>query len=173
MAKRNVSPSASITAPELLAVLRRIEARGALDTAHRVHQHCGKVFRYAVATGRAQRDPSGDLHGAIPPAQEHHHPTITEPKRVGELLRAIAGYSGSYITRGALQLAPLVFVRPGELRKAEWSEFDLDQAEWHIPAHKMKAVHIVPLSTQAVSILRDLHATDGHGALRVHRCARQ
>ena len=158
-------PIGEINAPELLAVLRRIEARGALDTAHRVHQNCGKVFRYAVATGRAQRDPSGDLRGAIPPAQEHHHPTITEPKRVGELLRAIAGYSGSYITRGALQLAPLVFVRPGELRKAEWSEFDLDQAEWRIPGHKMKmkAVHIVPLSSQAISILRELHPLTGIG----------
>jgi integrase len=158
-------PIGDVTAPELLAVLRRIETRGALDTAHRVHQNCGKVFRYAVATGRAQRDPSGDLRGAIPPAQEHHHPTITEPKRVGELLRAIAGYSGSYITRGALQLAPLVFVRPGELRKAEWSEFDLDKAEWRIPAHKMKmkAVHIMPLSTQAVLILRELHALTGTG----------
>ena len=103
-------PIAEINAPELLAALRRIEARGALDTAHRVHQNCGKVFRYAVAIGRAQRDPSGDLRGAIPPAQEHHHPTITEPKRVGELLRAIAGYSGSHITRGAPQLAPLAFV---------------------------------------------------------------
>lgn len=158
-------PIGDVNAPELLAVLRRIETRGALDTAHRVHQNCGKVFRYAVATGRAQRDPSGDLRGAIPPAQEHHHPTITDPKRVGELLRAIAGYSGSYITRGALQLAPLVFVRPGELRKAEWTEFDLDKAEWRIPAHKMKmkAVHIVPLSTQAVLILRELHALTGTG----------
>ncbi len=158
-------PIADITAPELLEVLRRIEARNALDTAHRVHQNCGKVFRYAVATGRALRDPSGDLRGAIPPGIEHHHPTITEPKRVGELLRTIAGYSGSYITRGALQLAPLVFVRPGELRKAEWSEFDMDNAEWRIPAHKMKmkAVHIVPLSTQALAILKELHALTGTG----------
>ena len=158
-------PIADISAPDLLAVLRRIEARNALDTAHRVHQNCGKVFRYAVATGRALRDPSGDLRGAIPPAVERHHPTITEPKRVGELLRAIAGYSGSHITRGALQLAPLVFVRPGELRKAEWSEFDLNKAEWRIPAHKMKmkAVHIVPLSIQALAILTDLHALTGSG----------
>lgn len=158
-------PIADISAPELLTVLRRIEARNALDTAHRVHQNCGKVFRYAVATGRAQRDPSGDLRGAIPPGVERHHPTITEPKRVGELLRAIAGYSGSYITRAALQLAPLVFVRPGELRKAEWSEFDMDKCEWRIPAHKMKmkAVHIVPLSTQAVAILKELHALTGTG----------
>ncbi len=158
-------PIAGISAPDLLAVLRRIEARNALDSAHRVHQNCGKVFRYAVATGRALRDPSGDLRGAIPPAVERHHPTITEPKRVGELLRAIAGYSGSYITRYALQLAPLVFVRPGELRKAEWSEFDLDKAEWRIPAHKMKmkAVHIVPLSIQALAILAELHALTGDG----------
>ena len=90
------APCQKWVGPELLTVLRRIEARSALDTAHRVHQNCGKVFRYAVATGRAQRDPSGDLRGAIPPAQEHHHPIIIEPKRVGELLRAIAGYSGSY-----------------------------------------------------------------------------
>ena len=158
-------PIADINAPELLTVLRRMEDRNALDTAHRVHQNCGKVFRYAVATGRAQRDPSGDLRGAIPPAIEHHHPTITKPKRVGELLRAIAGYSGSHITRGALQLAPLVFVRPGELRRAEWSEFDLANAEWRIPAHKMKmkAVHIVPLSTQALTILAELHAVTGAG----------
>ena len=158
-------PIADISAPDLLAVLRRIEARNALDSAHRVHQNCGKVFRYAVATGRAQRDPSGDLRGAIPPAVERHHPTITEPKRVGELLRAIAGYSGSHVTRYALQLAPLVFVRPGELRKAEWSEFDLDKAEWRIPAHKMKmkAVHIVPLSIQALAILTELHALTGSG----------
>ncbi len=159
-------PIASISAPDLLAVLRRIEARNALDSAHRVHQNCGKVFRYAVATGRALRDPSGDLRGAIPPAVERHHPTITEPKRVGELLRAIAGYSGSHVTRYALQLAPLVFVRPGELRKAEWSEFDLDKAEWRIPAHKMKmkAVHIVPLSIQALAILTELHALTGSGS---------
>jgi len=158
-------PIADISAPDLLAVLRRIETRNALDSAHRVHQNCGKVFRYAVATGRAQRDPSGDLRGAILPAVERHHPTITEPKRVGELLRAIAGYSGSHVTRYALQLAPLVFVRPGELRKAEWSEFDLDKAEWRIPAHKMKmkAVHIVPLSIQALAILTELHALTGSG----------
>ena len=158
-------PIADISAPDLLAVLRRIEARNALDSAHRVHQNCGKVFRYAVATGRAQRDPSGDLRGAIPPAVERHHPTITEPKRVGELLRAIAGYSGSHVTRYALQLAPLVFVRPGELRKAEWSEFDLDKAEWRIPAHKMKmkAVHIVPLPIQSLAILTELHALTGSG----------
>ncbi len=158
-------PINDLAAPELLAVLHRIESRGALETAHRVHQNCGKVFRYAVATGRAQQDPSGALRGAIPPAQERHHPTITEPKRVGELLRAIAGYSGSYVTRYALQLAPLVFVRPGELRKAEWAEFDLDRAEWRIPTHKMKmkAVHIVPLSAQALSILRELHPLTGNG----------
>lgn len=158
-------PIADISAPDLLAVLHRIETRNALDSAHRVHQNCGKVFRYAVATGRAQRDPSGDLRGAIPPAVERHHPTITEPKRVGELLRAIVGYSGSHVTRYALQLAPLVFVRPGELRKAEWSEFDLDKAEWRIPAHKMKmkAVHIVPLSIQALAILTELHALTGSG----------
>jgi len=158
-------PIAVITAPELLEVLRRIEDRGALETAHRAHQNCGQIFRYAVATGRAERDPSGDLRGALPPAKVKHHPSITEPKAVGELLRAIDGYSGSFVTKCALRLSPLVFVRPGELRQAEWSEIDLDGAEWRIPAEKMKmrAPHIVPLAGQAVEILRELHALTGGG----------
>lgn len=158
-------PIADVNAPELLTVLRRIESRGALETAHRAHQNCGQVFRYAVATGRAQRDPSGDLRGALPPVRIRHHASITEPKAVGELLRAIKGYGGSFIAKCALRLAPLVFVRPGELRYAEWSEFDLDGAEWKIPAERMKmrTPHIVPLSTQAVAILRELHALTGAG----------
>ncbi len=152
-------PIGEITAPELLTVLRRIESRGALDTAHRAHQNCGQVFRYAVATGRAERDPSHDLRGALPPTKERHHPSITDPKAIGALLRAIEGYQGAFVTKCALRLAPLLFVRPGELRKAEWCEIDLDKAEWRIPAEKMKmrAAHIVPLSAQAVAILRDLH----------------
>lgn len=158
-------PIAEITAPELLEVLRRIEARGALETAHRAHQNCGQVFRYAVATGRAVRDPSGDLRGALPPTRVKHYPAITEPAEIGALLRATWDYQGSFITRCALRLAPLTFVRPGELRNAEWSEIDLDRAEWCIPAErmKMKEPHIVPLATQAVAVLRELHALTGTG----------
>lgn len=158
-------PIGDITAPELLTVLRRIESRGALETAHRALQNCGQVFRYAVATGRAERDPSGDLRGALPPTKQIHHASITDPKAIGGLLRAIKGYQGSFITKCALQLAPLVFVRPGELRKAEWSEFDLDAAEWRIPAARMKMreQHIVPLSSRAVAILRELYALTGNG----------
>lgn len=158
-------PINEITAPELLTVLRRIESRGALDTAHRAHQNCGQVFRYAVATGRAERDPSGDLRGALPPVKQAHYSSITDPKAIGELLRAINGYQGSYISKSALQLAPLVFVRPGELRQAEWTEINFETAEWRIPAEKMKmrAVHIVPLASRAVAILRELQALTGDG----------
>lgn len=158
-------PVSQITPPELLTCLRRVEKRGALDTAHRVHQNCGQIFRYAVATGRAERDPAADLRGALPPAAGGHFASITEPKRIGELLRAIDGYQGALVARCALRLAPLVFVRPGELRKAEWAEFDLDGAEWRIPPERMKAgvLHIVPLSRQAVAILRELQAATGSG----------
>jgi len=158
-------PIAEVTAPELLAVLRRIESRGAIETAHRAQQNCGQVFRYAIATGRAERDPSADLRGALTPVKEKHHASITDPKAIGELLRVIEGYQGSLVTKCALRLAPLVFVRPGELRKAEWSEFNLDDAEWRIRAQRMKMreQHIVPLSTQAVAILRELHALTGTG----------
>ena len=155
----------SITAPDLLTVLRRIEAKGTLDTAHRTKQNCGQVFRYAVATGRAERDPSADLRGAIPPTSGKHMATITDPKEIAGLLRSIDDYRGSIVTRCALQLAPLFFVRPGELRHAEWSEFNLDAAEWRIPAEKMKAgvLHIVPLSRQALGVLREIHPLTGHG----------
>ena len=158
-------PIREITAPELLACLRRIESRGALDTAHRAHQNCGQVFRYAVATGRAERDPSPDLRGALPPARDKHHASITEPKAIGELLRAIEGYQGAFVTKAALGLAPLLFVRPGELRRAEWAEIDLLKAEWRIPGEKMKMrdPHIVPLCTQAVAILTELQALTGRG----------
>lgn len=158
-------PIAEITAPELLTVARRIESRGALDTAHRALQNCGQVFRYAIATGRAERDSSADLRGALPPVKQKHYATITDPKAIGELLRAIAGYQGSLAVKCALKFAPLVFVRPGELRKAEWSEFNLDAAEWRIPAERMKMreQHIVPLSAQAVAILRELHPLTGNG----------
>jgi integrase len=151
-------PITDIKAPDVLAALRRIEGRGALESAHRAMQNCGQVFRYAVATGRAERDPTGDLRGALPAPKERHHASIVEPKRVGELLRAIDGYEGFFVTKSALRLAPLVFVRPGELRRAEWCEFDLEKAEWRIPAERMKMreQHIVPLSRQAVEILREL-----------------
>ena len=158
-------PIADINAPELLAVLRRIEERGAVETAHRAHQNCGQVFRYAIATGRAERDPSPDLKGALPPVKQTHHAAITDPKHIAELLRAMDDYQGHFITKCALRLAPLFFVRPGELRKAEWAEIDLDKAEWNIPAERMKMrePHLVPLSTQAVAILRELHALTGGG----------
>lgn len=158
-------PIADITAQELLAVLRRIEERGAVETAHRAHQNCGQVFRYAIATGRAERDPSPDLKGALPPVKQTHFAAITDPKHIAELLRAMDSYQGHFITKCALRLAPLFFVRPGELRKAEWAEINLDKAEWNIPAERMKMrePHLVPLSTQAVKILRELHPLTGDG----------
>ncbi len=156
-------PISEINAPELLAVLRRVEDRGAIETAHRAKQNCGQVFRYAVATGRAERDPTGDLKGALPPPKKSRHAAITDPKQVGELLRAIEAYTGSPIVRAALQLSALVFVRPGELRGAEWSEIDLPGKQWIIPAERMKMgiEHIVPLSQQAVAILEELKPLTG------------
>ena len=156
-------PIAEITAPELWAVLRRIEQRGALSTAHRMLQTCGRVLRYAVATGRAERDVSWDLRGALPPAKGKHFAAITDPKQVGPLLRALEGYRGSLVVRSALRLAPLVFVRPGELRKAEWTDMDLDAAEWRFTVTKTDVAHIVPLSRQAVEILRKLYPLSGQG----------
>ncbi len=158
-------PIRQITAPELLSVVHRIETRGALDTARRALLNSGQVFRYAVATGRAERDPSGDLKGALPPPKGKHHASITEPKAVGALLRAIEGYQGHNVSRCALKLAPLTFVRPGELRRAEWAEFDLEKAEWRISGEKMKSrvLHIVPLSRQALSVLHDLQPLTGSG----------
>jgi integrase len=158
-------PIIEITAPELLAVLRRIENRGAIETAHRTLQNCSQIFRYAIATGRAERDVSADLRGAIPPVKKRHLASITDPKAIGDLLRALNDYSGHFVTKCALQLAPLVFVRPGELRKAEWSEFNFETAEWRIPPEKMKMriTHIVPLSTQALAILCEIQALTGNG----------
>jgi len=159
-------PINDIKAPELLATLRRVEARGSLIVAKRLRQIAGQIFRYAVATGRAERDPSSDLRGALKsPGAERHFAALTSPADVGTLMHAIDGYQGQYITRCALALSPLLFVRPGELRSAEWPEFDLEVGEWRIPADKMKMrqAHIVPLSTQAVAILLDLHALTGNG----------
>jgi integrase len=158
-------PVGEITAPELLSVLRRVESRGKLETTRRLKQVCGQVFRYAIVTGRSERDPSSDLRGALQSGKVKHHASITDPAKVGELLRAIGGFSGSLVVTCALKLAPLVFVRPGELRRAEWSEIDLDTGEWRIPAERMKMreLHIVPLSTQSVAILRDLYPATGSG----------
>lgn len=161
-----------VKAPLVLQTLRRIESRGAVETAHRTKQVCSQVFRYAIATGRAESDPAAALSEALKPVLVQHMPAITEPRRVGQLLRAIHAYEGLPVTRAALQLAPLVFVRPGELRKAEWPGFDLDAAEWRIDSMRMKrtkqdkltgAAHLVPLSTQAVEVLRDLQPLTGHG----------
>lgn len=156
-------PISSITPPELLAVLRRIESRGALDTAHRARGLLGRIFRYAVATGRAERDQAADLRGALPPPKEGHHAAITDPKEVAPLLRALDSYQGHFVVKCALRLAPMLFVRPGELRQAEWSEIDLEEATWNIPAEKMKMKepHLVPLSKQAVAILRELKELTG------------
>ena len=158
-------PMATITPPELLAALRKVEGRGHYETARRLRSTCGQVFRYAIATGRAERDPSTDLRGALTAPKAKHRAAVTDPKAIGAILRAIEGYNGQPITLAALRLAPLLFVRPGELRRAEWSEFDLEGAEWRIPAAKMKMrlPHRVSLSRQAVAILRDLHRITGHG----------
>ena len=156
-------PIIEITATELLAVMRRIESRGALETAHRALGNCGQVFRYAIATGRGERDPSADLRGALPPARGEHFAAITEPKQAAILLRTLDGYEGTLTVACALRLASLVFVRPGELRKAEWADIDLDAAEWRYTITKTKTAHIVPLATQAVAILREVHALTGQG----------
>jgi len=154
-------PIADIGAPELLTVLRRIENRGALDTAHRAHQNCGQIFRYGIATGRCSRDPAADLRGAIAPAKHHHFPAITEPAAVGGLLRAIDAFQGTFVVQCALRLAPLFFVRPGELRQAQWDQVDLDKGEWRYFVTKTKSEHLVPLANQAVAILNELHPLTG------------
>lgn len=152
-----------ISAPDVLAVLHRIEKRGTLDTAHRAKGNISQVMRYAIATGRAERDPCPDLRGALPPARETNFPSITDPIKVAELLRAMDAFSGTLVVKAALLLAPLLFVRPGELRQAEWKDFDLDKAEWRYYVTKTKSDHSVPLATQAITILKDLHPLTGHG----------
>lgn len=156
-------PISEISPPELLALIRRVENRGVIETAHRVKQVCGQIFRYAVATGRAERDPSQDLKGALPPRNRKNFPSPKRPDDVARLLNAIDGYQGTTETRAALKLLPLVFVRPGELRRAEWFEIDFKAREWHIPAEKMKMgeKHIVPLSNQAMAILEELFLLTG------------
>ncbi|WP_224983564.1 tyrosine-type recombinase/integrase [Geomonas agri] len=164
-------PIGDLKAPDVLKVLRRIETL-TLETAHRVKFVIGQVFRYAVGSGRADRDPTADLKGLLPPRSQKHHAAITEPKEVAGLLRAIDGFTGTFTVKCAMQLAPLVFLRPGELRQAEWSEFDLGAAEWNIPIERMKLKkrvkeyragqkHLVPLSSQAIAILQSLKALTG------------
>jgi integrase len=156
-------PINKITAADLLATLRKIEVRGIYETTHRAKQRCGQVFRYAIATGRAEHDITAALRGALIPVVTKNHAALTDPVRVAELLRAIDGYRGGSAAAYALKIAPLTFVRPGELRHAEWSEFDLDNAEWRIPAERMKMreQHIVPLARQAVELLRELKSISG------------
>lgn len=155
-------PIKNIGPMDILNCIRRIEKRGAIETAHRAIQNCSQIFRYAVATTRADRDITVDLKGALPPVEERHFSAITEPKKVGELLRAIDDFKGTFIVQSALRLAPLVFVRPGELRNAKWKDIDLKKAEWRYFVSKTKSDHIVPLADQAVTILEELHPLTGN-----------
>ena len=161
-------PVAEVTAVEVLTTLKRISDRGAKDTAKRAQQDCGGVFRYAIQTGRASYNPIPDLRGALPAAIGGNFASITDPVQVGELLRAIDGFNGTFVVKCALRLAPLLFVRPGELRQARWQDFDLEQGEWKFTVSKVKKtdgqrIHLVPLSTQALAILGELHSLTGHG----------
>jgi integrase len=158
-------PITAIGPRDVLAVVRKMEARGVIDSAKRVAQICGQVFRFAVAEGTAERDVTADLRGAFQHAEKKHYAAITDPAKLGELLRSIHAYTGHPGTVAAMKLAPMVFLRPGELRAGEWAEIDLEAAEWRIPGRKMKMGndHIVPLSRQAVEILRSLHPITGHG----------
>jgi integrase len=158
-------PVHELTAPDVLRVLRRIEHRGALETAHRIKMVCGQVFRYAIATGRADRNPAADLKDALPPVKPKHQAAITDPEQFKGLLRAIDAYQGSFVVRCALQIQALTFVRPGELRHAEWSKIDLEAGQWNIPPErmKMKIAHAVPLCSQALRILKELHPLTGSG----------
>jgi integrase len=158
-------PVSEIRPVDVLAILRRVEGRGALESAHRIRTICGQVLRYAVATGRAERDAAADLRGALPPTQERHHAAITDPKEVADLLRAIDGFTGTFHVKCALKLSPMLFVRPGELRQMEWAEIDFEAEQWNIPAAKMKMkmAHIVPLCKQAAAILKELQPLTGYG----------
>lgn len=156
-------PIADITPPMLLSAIRRIKARGSLDTAHRALNNCSQVFRYAVASGKTERDPSQDIKGVLPPAKTKHFPTQTDPKRFGELLRMFNKYQGSLVVKSALRLAPLLFVRPGELRHAKWAGICFDKAEWSFITRKTETPIIVPLSSQALAILKELRPLTGHG----------
>lgn len=156
-------PIASITAPQVLEVIKRIEKLNKLETAHRTLQAAGQVFRYAVQNGFTIRDVTADLKGALPPTRVKHMAAFTEPKEIAELLRAIDGFSGTLTVQCALRLSPLVFVRPSELRHAKWADIDLDTGEWRYLVSKTKTDHLVPLSTQAIEILKTIHPISGHG----------
>lgn len=169
MLERNVfpwlgnKPITDILPIDILNCLRRVEDRGTLETAHRVLQICGQVFRYAVATSRIDRDITPDLRGALPPAKGGHFASLTDPKQAAPLLRAIDAYTGTFVVKSALQLAPMVFVRPSELRHAEWAHIDLESKEWRYFVTKTETDHIVPLSTQAIEILTTLFPLTGNG----------
>ena len=158
------TPIVDLEAPEFLSVARRIENRGHVDTAHRAIQLAGQIMRFAVAEGLVRRDPTGDLRGALIPVESTHMPSVTDPLRVGEILRMFDAFTGSFQVQCALKLAPLVFTRPGELRKAKWSHINLDEALWSIPAEemKMREPHLVPLSKQAIEILNDMKPYSWH-----------
>jgi len=156
MAAISKMPITDVTAPLLLAALRKLEKRGVIETAHRARSFAGRVFRYAIATGRAQANPAGDLAGALEQAQTKHFASVTDPAKIGDLLRAMYSYRGSPVTLAALKLAPMLFVRPGELRKARWADIDLGASEWRFIASKTGTPHIVPLSTQVKEILEEL-----------------
>jgi integrase len=153
---------AQITAPEVLTVIRRIKDRGVLETAHRAMSNCGQVFRYGVQTGKCERDVTYDLRGALPQPIRGHMASLTEPKDVKRLLQSFNDFTGSYPVQCALKLSVMWFVRPCELRTARWADFDLENGEWRFFITKTKTNHIVPLSTQAIAMLRDLHALTGH-----------
>jgi integrase len=158
-------PISQITSAELLLALRKVEERGAIDMAHRAKQTAGQVFRYAVATGRAERDPSGDLRGALKTKTKKHYAAITDPAEVARLLLAIDAFQGTSTVKAALQLSPLLFQRPGEIRGMEWAEINWEEERWEIPADKMKIrqPHIVPLCTQSIDLLKGLHRLTGRG----------
>lgn len=156
-------PVTEIDAPEILAVLKRVDSRGARFTAHRIRSEIGRVFLYGIKEGHCRMNPASSLVKAIPPAQTTHFASITDPKKVGEMLRAFDGFSGTFPVLCALKLAPMLFVRPGELRKAEWSQFDFEKAEWRYLVTKTKTEHLVPLATQAIQILNELKALTGGG----------
>lgn len=158
-------PAAELEATDFLAVARRVEGRGAIESAHRIMQNCGQVMRYAIATGRAKRNPVADLRGALASPPDNSFAAVTDPDELAPLLRAMHSYSGTMVVRCALQMAPMVFLRPGELRQAEWAEFDLDGKTWTIPASRMKMrrPHLVPLSEQVLAVLEEIKPLTGRG----------
>lgn len=156
-------PISEITAPQILEAVKRIEKLNKLETAHRTLQATSQIFRYAVQTGRALRDPCVDLRGALPATVVKHMAAFTEPKEIAELLRAIDGFTGSFTVQTALRLSPLVFTRPSELRTAKWADIDLETNEWRYRVSKTNTMHLVPLSKQAAKLFADMHPLSGHG----------